>query len=64
MAEVQKIGRVTFRKLSNEEALKKYGSSLVFVGCRSASLEQAATTAGNRAIKRLEDEPKKGTRKT
>ena len=42
MAEVQKIGRVTFRELTNEEALQKYGSSFVFVGSRPASLEQAA----------------------
>jgi hypothetical protein len=32
MAEVKKIGRVTFRELTNEEALAKYGSSFVFVG--------------------------------
>ena len=27
-----KMGRVTYRELSNEEALKKYGTSFVFVG--------------------------------
>ncbi len=32
MAEVKKIGRVTFRKLTDEEARAKYGSSFVFVG--------------------------------
>jgi hypothetical protein len=32
MAKVQKIGRVTFRAPTNEEALAKYGSSFVFVG--------------------------------
>ena len=32
MAEVKKIGRVTYRKLTDEEALAKYGSSFVFVG--------------------------------
>jgi hypothetical protein len=32
MAEVKKIGRVTFRKLTDEEALAEYGSSFVFVG--------------------------------
>jgi hypothetical protein len=42
MAEIQKIGRVTFHELTNEEALQKYGSSFVFVGSRPASLEQAA----------------------
>ena len=45
MAKVQKISRVTFRRLTNEEALKEYGSSFVFVGSRPASLEQAAKTA-------------------
>jgi hypothetical protein len=48
MAEVQKIGTVTFRKLTNEEALQKYGSSFVFVGSKSASLEQAAKAASDR----------------
>jgi hypothetical protein len=32
MAEVKKIGRVTFRELTNEEALREYGTSFVFVG--------------------------------
>jgi hypothetical protein len=32
MAKLRKIGRVTFRELTNEEALQEYGSSLVFVG--------------------------------
>lgn len=53
MAEVQKIGNVTFRELTNEEALQKYGRSFVFVGSRAASLEQAAAAAGDRAVKRL-----------
>jgi len=48
MTEVQKIGTVTFRKLTNEEALQKYGSSFVFVGSKSASLEQAAKAASDR----------------
>jgi hypothetical protein len=56
MAEVQQIGRVTFRRLANEEALQKYGSSLVFVGSRPASLKQAARAAGDRAVKRLAKE--------
>lgn len=56
MAEIQKIGRVTFRRLTNEEALKEFGSSFVFVGSRPASLEQAATAAGDRAVKRLAEE--------
>ena len=45
MAKVRKVGRVTFRELTNEEALQKYGSSFVFVGPRPASLEQAAKVA-------------------
>ena len=53
MAEIQKIGRVTFRELTNEEALQKYGSSFVCVGSRPASLEQAAKAAGDRAVKPL-----------
>jgi hypothetical protein len=32
MAKVRKIGRVTFRDLTKEEALREYGTSLVFVG--------------------------------
>jgi len=56
MAEIQKIGRVTFRRLTNEEALQKYGSSLVFVGSQPASLKQAARAAGDRAVKRLAEE--------
>jgi hypothetical protein len=32
-------GMLTFRRLTNEEALKEFGSSFVFVGARPASLE-------------------------
>jgi hypothetical protein len=56
MAKVRKVGRVTFRELTDEEAVQKYGSSFVFVGSRPASLEQAATAAGDRAVKRLAEE--------
>ena len=56
MAKVRKVGRVTFRELTNEEALQKYGSSFVFVGSRPESLEQAAKAAGDRAVKRLAEE--------
>lgn len=56
MAEIQKIGRHTYRRLTNEEALKEFGSSFVFVGSRPASLEQAAKAAGDRAVKRLAEE--------
>lgn len=64
MAEVEKIDRVTFRRLTNEEALQKYGSSFVFVGPRPASLEQAAKTAGDRALKRLAEELRQTKPKT
>ena len=53
MAKVQKIGCVTFRELTDEEALQKYGSSFVFVGSRPASLEQAAKTAMLDGMKQL-----------
>jgi hypothetical protein len=56
MAKVRKVGRVTFRELTNEEALREYGSSFVFVGSRPASLDQAAKVAGDRAVKRLAEE--------
>jgi hypothetical protein len=58
MAEIQKIGRHTYHRLTNEEALKEFGNSFVFVGSRAASLEQAATAAGDRAVKRLAEELK------
>jgi len=32
MPKLRKIGRVTFRELTNGEALREYGSSFVFVG--------------------------------
>lgn len=63
MAKETKIGRVTFRELTNEEARAKYGASFTLVGSKPASLEQAATATGNRAIKRLEDEVSKARKK-
>jgi hypothetical protein len=36
MAEVKQIGNHTYRRLTNEEALAKYGSSFVFVGTPQA----------------------------
>jgi hypothetical protein len=39
MAEVKKMGRVTFRELTNEEARAKYGSSFVFVGAAKPTTE-------------------------
>jgi len=44
MAKVRKIGRVTFRELTNEEALQEYGSSFVFVGTPSAPPPREAVT--------------------
>jgi hypothetical protein len=64
MAETQKIGRVTFRRLTNEEALRKYGSSFVFVGSRPASLEQAAGAEGEPAVKRLAEDLRQTQPKT
>ena len=32
MAEIKQLGHVTYRKLTDEEARAKYGSSFVFVG--------------------------------
>ena len=64
MAEIQKIGRVTFRRLTNEEALKEYGSSFVFVGSQPASLGQAAKAAGGRAVMRLANELRQTQPKT
>lgn len=53
MAEIQKIGRHTYHRLTNEEALKEFGSSFVFVGSRPASLEQAAKAAMLDGMKHL-----------
>jgi hypothetical protein len=39
MREGKKIGRVTFRELTNEEARAKYGSSFVFVGQARPTVE-------------------------
>ncbi len=49
MAKVQKIGRVTFRRLTNEEALAKYGSSFVFVG-QSVNAQRAEEAASKNAV--------------
>jgi hypothetical protein len=43
MPKVRKIGRVTFRELTNEEALREYGSSFVFVGTPPAPPREAVT---------------------
>ena len=56
MAKVQKIDRVTFRTLTNEEALAKYDSSFVFVGTPPASLGQAAKATMPDGVARLAKE--------
>jgi hypothetical protein len=32
MAEIKPLGNVTYRRLTNEEAVAEYGSPIVFVG--------------------------------
>ncbi len=55
MAEVKQIGNHTYRRLTNEEALAKYGSSFVFVGTPSAPPLRKAVT-------KLKTNAKKSTR--
>ncbi len=49
MAEVKKIGRVTFRELTDEEARAKYGSSFVFVR-RPVNARRAEEAASKQAV--------------
>jgi hypothetical protein len=58
MAEVKKIGRVTFRKLTNEEALREYGTSFVFVGTPSAPPPREAVTKLKTNAKKSNRSPK------
>ena len=58
MAEVKKIGRVTFRTLTNEEALAKYGSSFVFVGTPPAPSPRGAVTKLKTNAKKSKRNPK------
>ena len=51
MAEVKKIGNHTYRKLTDEEARAKYGSSFVFVGPAKPTTE--ARELLKRYVKRL-----------
>jgi hypothetical protein len=59
MPKVRKIGRVTFRDLTNEEALREYGTSFVFVGQatqpadRRELLRQADTALGRAQVDRF-----------
>jgi hypothetical protein len=57
MAEVKKIGRVTYRKLTDEEALREYGTSFVFVGTPPARPPKGAVT-------KLKSDAKKPNRRT
>jgi len=41
MAKVRKIGHATFRELTNEEALREYGTSFMFVGRRPVNAQRA-----------------------
>jgi hypothetical protein len=58
MAEVKKIGRVTFRKLTNEEALREYGTSFVFVGTPPAPPPREAVTKLKTNAKKSNRKPK------
>jgi hypothetical protein len=58
MAEVKKIGRVTFRKLTDEEALAEYGSSFVFVGTPPAPPPREAVTKLKTGAKKSNRSPK------
>lgn len=44
MAEVKQIGNHTYQRLTNEEALAKYGSSFLFVGTPPAPPLRKAVT--------------------
>jgi hypothetical protein len=58
MAEIKKIGRVTFRKLTNEEALREYGTSFVFVGTPPAPPPREAVTKLKTDAKKPKRSPK------
>jgi hypothetical protein len=58
MAKVRKIGRVTFRTLTNEEALQEYGSSFVFVGTPPAPPPREAVTKLKTNAKKSNRSPK------
>ncbi len=59
MAEVKRIGRVTYRKLTDEEARAKYGSSFVFLGqAKPPARPQQGT------VTKLKTDAKKSKRRT
>jgi hypothetical protein len=56
MAEVKKIGRATFRTLTNEEARAKYGGSFVFVGqAKPAAEARELLKEANAALEQLQE---------
>jgi len=56
MAEVKKIGRVTFRTLTDENARAKYGSSFVFVGQAKPTTEaRELLKEANAALEQLQE---------
>jgi len=55
---VRKISRVTFRELTNEEALREYGSSFVFVGTPPASPPREVVTKLKTNAKKSSRSPK------
>jgi hypothetical protein len=58
MAKVRKIGRVTFRDLTKEEALREYGTSFVFVGTPPAPPPREAVTKLKTNAKKSKRKPK------
>jgi len=49
MATIQRIGRVSLRDLTNEEALREYGTSFVFVGTPPAPPPRQRPRSSQRA---------------
>jgi hypothetical protein len=58
MPKLRKIGRVTFRELTNEEALREYGTSFVFVGTPPARPPQGAVAKLKTNAKKSNRSPK------
>jgi len=58
MVRIPKSGRVTFRTLTNEEALAKYGSSFVFAGTPPAPPPRGAVTKLKTNAKKSKRNPK------
>jgi hypothetical protein len=58
MPKVRKVGRVTFRELTNEEALREYGTSFVFVGAPPAPPPREAVTKLKTGAKKSNRKPK------